>query len=75
MLYTRAVYLDKHCVKNCVCIIIHYYLENYIDGPALAMLPQDFEEFCHLIPQSGIRIKLKGLIRKYSFDTDGTVSQ
>ena len=55
-------------------IILCMSLENCIDGPALAMLPQDFEEFSHLIPQSGIRIKLKGLIRKYSYDSSCTVS-
>lgn len=30
------------------------------------MLPNDFEEFCHLVPQSGIRMKLKVVIEKYS---------
>ena len=33
--------------------------ENFIDGRALLMLPKDYEEFCHLVPQSGIRMKLK----------------
>jgi len=28
------------------------------------MLPNDFEEFCHLVPQSGIRMKLKGVVEK-----------
>ena len=55
------------------CLSYMFYLDNDIDGPALAMLPQDFEEFCHLIPQSGIRIKLKSLINKYSFDSGSSI--
>ena len=30
------------------------------------MLPKDYEEFNHLVPQSGIRMKLKAMIEKYS---------
>ena len=37
---------------------------NFIDGDALVMLPNDFEEFCHLVPQSGIRMKLKAVVEK-----------
>ena len=40
------------------------FIENYIDGAALAVLPEDFLEFSHLVPQSGMRIKLKAAIEK-----------
>jgi len=33
------------------------------------MLP-DLEEFCHLVPQSGIRMKLKVVIEEYSTVND-----
>ena len=39
--------------------------ENCIDGTALAALPEDIEEFKILIPQSGLRIRLKAIIKKY----------
>ena len=39
-------------------------LENYIDGTALLALPGDFEEFQHLVPQSGLRMRLKAAIDK-----------
>ena len=35
------------------------FIENDIDGAALAKLPEDFVEFSHLVPRSGLRIKLK----------------
>ena len=38
------------------------FIENNIDGAALAVLPEDFIEFSHLVPQSGMRIKLKAAI-------------
>ena len=43
-------------------------VENYIDGHALVMLPKDYDEFIHLVLQSGIRMKLKAIIEKYSQD-------
>ncbi len=49
-------------VKSCTRI---YFSENYIDGGALAVVPHDFEEFRLLVPQSGLRIKLKAAIEKY----------
>ena len=30
------------------------------------MLPKDYEEFSHLVPQSGIWMRLKAVIEKYS---------
>lgn len=39
------------------------FIENDIDGAVLAILPEDFVEFSHLVPQSGLRIKLKQLLR------------
>ena len=39
--------------------------ENCIDGTALAALPEDSEEFKILIPQSGLRIQLKAVIKNY----------
>ena len=48
--------------------LIHYcvlfFSDNYIDGPALIGLKDDFEEFKEMVPQSGLRIKLKALIGK-----------
>ena len=41
------------------------FLDNYIDGSALAALPDDLDEFKLLVPQSGMRIKLKSIISKY----------
>ena len=41
-----------------------YIVANFIDGEALAALPDDFTEFSHLVPQSGLRIKLKAAIEK-----------
>ena len=43
--------------------------DNYIDGAALVTLPDDFQEFQHLVPQSGLRrlrMKLKEIIQMYS---------
>ena len=48
--------------------IFFYFLfatGNFIDGDALLMLPNDFDEFCHLVPQGGIRMKLKAVVEKY----------
>ena len=39
-----------------------YIVANFIDGAALTVLPNDFTEFSHLVPQSGLRIKLKAAI-------------
>ena len=39
-----------------------YVVDNFIDGAALALLPDDFTEFSHLVPQSGLRMKLKAAI-------------
>ena len=41
-----------------------YTVANFIDGEAFAALPDDFTEFLHLVPQSGLRIKLKAAIEK-----------
>ena len=38
------------------------FLDNFIDGEALILLIEDFKEFSHIIPQSGMRMKLKKLI-------------
>ena len=40
------------------------FIENDTDGAALAILPEDLVEFSHLVPQSGLRIKLKAAIEK-----------
>ena len=40
-----------------------FCIENFIDGHALVMLPKEFN---HLVPQSGIRMKRKAMIEKYS---------
>ena len=36
--------------------------ENLVDGETLCMLKSNFDEFKHLVPQSGLRIKIKSLI-------------
>ena len=36
--------------------------ENLVDGETLFMLKSNFDEFKHLVPQSGLRIKIKSLI-------------
>lgn len=43
----------------CICVC----LENDIDGGALVALPEDFNELKTMIPQSGLRLHLKSLIR------------
>jgi len=40
--------------------------DNYIDVAALIGLQEDFTEFKQMVPQSGLRLKLKGLIGKGS---------
>ena len=47
-------------------IYINYiFTENHIDGIALVALPEDFEEFKHLVPSSGLRMRIKALIRNW----------
>lgn len=41
------------------------HLDNYIDGAALAALPYDIDEFKMLVPQCGIRMKIKMIITKH----------
>ena len=41
------------------------FTENHIDGIALGALPDDFEEFKHLIPSTGLRMRIKALIRNW----------
>ena len=38
--------------------------ENDIDEEALCMLVDNFEEFNHLVPKSGIRMKIKFIIQQ-----------
>ena len=45
--------------------VIYIHTENCIDGVALAALSEDIEEFKTLVPQSGLRIRLKSVIKKY----------
>lgn len=55
----------KH--KNyAICVYDLFLLvsDNYIDGAALIGLQEDFTEFKQMVPQSGLRLKLKGLISK-----------
>lgn len=55
----------KH--KNyAICVLDLFLLvsDNYIDGAALIGLQEDFTEFKQMVPQSGLRLKLKGLIGK-----------
>lgn len=51
----------------CILILCYIHTENCIDGVALAALPEDIEEFKTLVPQSGsgLRIRLKSVIKKY----------
>ena len=43
--------------------ILPFFHCNFIDGHTLVMLPKDFEEFSHLVPQSTIRMRLKALMQ------------
>ena len=43
----------------------YIFTENQIDGIALVALPEDFEEYKYLIPSSGLRIRIKALIRNW----------
>ena len=43
----------------------YIFTENHIDGIALVALPEDFEEFKHLVPSSGLRMRIKALIRNW----------
>ena len=40
------------------------HTENDIDGEALSMLLNNFEEFRHLVPKSGYRMKIKFIIQQ-----------
>ena len=44
----------------------NYYIiiDNYVDGFVLKQLMDDFTEMKSLVPQTGLRIKLKQLIEK-----------
>jgi len=52
---------------KCILILCYIHTENCIDRVALAALPEDYEEFKTLVPQSGLRIKLKSVIKKYIY--------
>ena len=39
-------------------------LENYIDGESLLSLMSDIDEFEHLVPQSGLRMRIKRIVLK-----------
>ena len=41
-----------------------HIVANFIDGAALAVLPEDFTELSHVVPQNGLMIKLKAAIEK-----------
>ena len=41
------------------------FSENDIDEEALCMLVNNFEEFTHLLPKSGIRMKIKFIIKRF----------
>ena len=40
------------------------FSDNYIDGIALLELKEDFTEFKQMVPQSGLHLKLKGIIAR-----------
>ena len=52
---------------NSVLLIVNFHVivANFIDGAALAVLPDDLAEFSHLLPQSWLRIKLEAAIEKH----------
>jgi len=39
-----------------------FAIDNYIDGTALVSLQKDFEEIKSLVPQSGLRMRIKAII-------------
>lgn len=49
-------------------LLFIFLIDNFIDGAALALLPEDFVEFSQLIPQSGLGMKLKKAIDKMTSD-------
>ena len=56
----------KVCAHVHIGIYNNYiFTENHIDGIALVALPEDFEEFKHLVPSSGRRMRIKALIRNW----------
>jgi len=50
-------------------------IDNYIDGTALLALQNDFEEFKNLVPQSGLRMRIKSVIsnRAFSFENENVM--
>jgi hypothetical protein len=44
----------SHSRKTTVII-----LENYVDGEAILHMAEDFNEFQLMVPQAGLRIRLK----------------
>jgi hypothetical protein len=50
----------SHSRKTTVII-----LENYVDGEAILHMAEDFNEFQLMVPQAGLRIKLKKMIAEY----------
>ena len=53
------MHVHRHIYNN------YIFTENHIDGIALVALPEDFEEFKHLVPSSGLRMCIKALIRNW----------
>lgn len=51
-------------------VYLQNFSANYIDGQSLMILRNDIEEFRLLIPQSGLRIKIKSSIEEYSAHKD-----
>ena len=53
------------CTSLCTCYVglLYAFTENHIDAIALVVLPEDFEELQYLIPSSGLRMRIKTVIR------------
>ncbi|XP_064403794.1 uncharacterized protein LOC135349217 [Halichondria panicea] len=64
--------LRENCFPETV---VSAFKENLINGIAVLQLPNDFEEFKHMLPQSGLRMALKSLLEKENCSMSGTIRQ
>ena len=58
---SRYISTPKYTVYSYLNLII---LDNYIDGESLMSLISDIEEFKYLVPQSGLRMKIKKIVQE-----------
>ena len=70
-IFTGELAHAQHCLALTASYVFHLLvytcIENEVDGQALEQLIKDVQEFCLLIPQAGLRLKVKSVIKKVFF--------